>query len=165
MTNKQNFTPEEWIKILESTMLAGMAVSAADPNGLWGTIKEAFASRSAIRGSKAQSAPNDLVKAVITELETGEGRSVIQEALRERVAGAMPADVVQRSLDNLREVAAILDAKAPSDAAAFKAWLSGISHQVADASMEGGFLGFGGVRVSDAEKATLADIAKALGTT
>ena len=31
--------------------------------------------------------------------------------------------------------------------------------------MEGGFLGFGGVKVSDAEKATLDDIAKALGTT
>jgi hypothetical protein len=27
-----------------------------------------------------------------------------------------------------------------------------------------GFLGFGGVQVTDAEKATLADIAKALGT-
>jgi hypothetical protein len=35
---------------------------------------------------------------------------------------------------------------------------------VAEASTEGGFLGFGGVKVSDAEKATLADIAKALGT-
>jgi len=35
----------------------------------------------------------------------------------------------------------------------------------AEASMEGGFLGFGGVQVSDAEKATLADIAKAFGTT
>jgi hypothetical protein len=165
VTTKQNFTPEEWLKILESTMLAGMAVSAADPSGLWGTIKEAFASRSAIGGSKSQSASNELVKAVITELQTGEGRSLVQEALRKRVSGAMPADVVQRSLDNLQEVAAILDAKAPSDAAAFKAWLSSISQQVADASMEGGFLGFGGVRVSDAEKATLADIAKALGTT
>ena len=165
MTTKQNFTPEEWLKILESMMLAGMAVSAADPNGLWGTIKEAFASRSAIGGSKPESSSNELVKAVITELQTGEGRSLVQEALRKRVAGAIPADIVQRSLDNLREVAAILDAKAPSDAAAFKAWLNGISQQVADAAMEGGFLGFGGVRVSDAEKATLADIAKALGTT
>ena len=27
MANKQSFTPEEWTKILESTMLAGMAVS------------------------------------------------------------------------------------------------------------------------------------------
>jgi hypothetical protein len=36
---------------------------------------------------------------------------------------------------------------------------------VAAASVEGAFLGFGGQRVSDAEKATLADIAKSLGTT
>jgi hypothetical protein len=162
MANKQSFTPEEWTKVLESMMLAGMAVSAAEPSGWWGTIKEAFASRSAI-GSKAQS--NELISAVIAELEMAEGRSVIQEALRKRVAGAQPAEVVQRSLDTLREVSAILDAKAPDEAAAFKAWLGGISQKVAEASMEGGFLGFGGVRVSDAEKATLADIAKALGTT
>ena len=36
MANKQNFKVEEWTKILESTMLAGMAVSAAEPSGLWG---------------------------------------------------------------------------------------------------------------------------------
>jgi hypothetical protein len=33
---------------------------------------------------------------------------------------------------------------------------------VANASSEGGFLGFGGVQVSDAEKATLDEISKAL---
>jgi hypothetical protein len=64
----------------------------------------------------------------------------------------------------LREVSAILDAKAPSDAVAFKAWLRGISQKVAEASKEGSFLGVGGGQVSDAEKATLADISKALGT-
>ena len=79
------------------------------------------------------------------------------------MAGAKPADAVQRSLANLREVSAILDAKAPGDAAAFKGWLRSISQKVAEASAEGGFLGIGGVQVSDAEKATLADIAKALG--
>jgi len=73
--------------------------------------------------------------------------------------------IVQRSLANLREVSAILDTKAPADAGAFKAWLRGISEKVAEAAAEGGFLSFGGVQVSDAEKATLADIAKALGTT
>jgi hypothetical protein len=48
---------------------------------------------------------------------------------------------------------------------AFKAWLRGISQKVAESAAEGSFLGFGGVRVSDSEKATLDDIAKALGTT
>ena len=71
---------------------------------------------------------------------------------------------VERSLASLREVSKILDAKAPDDAAGFKAWLRGISQKVAEASAEGGFLGVGGVQVSDAEKATLADISKALGT-
>lgn len=165
MANKQNFTPEEWTKILEGMMLVGMAVSAADPNGLWGTIKEAFASRTAIAGSKSRLISNELVKAVITELDTKEGRAIIQKALEKRITGATPAEVVQRSLEHLREVAAILDAKAPGDAADFKAWLGGISQQVAQASMEGGFLGVGGVRVSETEKATLADIEKALGTT
>ena len=164
MANKQSFTPEEWTKILESTMLAGMAVTAAEPSGLWGLLKEGFASSSALAAAKADSGSSELVKAVIAEYETTEGRAAIQEALRKRFAGSKPGDAVQRSLDNLREVSAILAAKAPGDAPAFKAWLSSISQKVAEASSEGGFLGIGGVQVSDAEKATLSDIAKALGT-
>ena len=35
MTNKSNFTPDEWKLILSSPMLAGMAVTLADPSGLW----------------------------------------------------------------------------------------------------------------------------------
>ena len=41
MVNKQSFAPDEWNKILESPVLTGMAVSAADPNGLWGRVSEA----------------------------------------------------------------------------------------------------------------------------
>ena len=145
-------------------MLAGMAVSAAEPGGLWSLVKEGFASSSALAAAKSDAGSSDLVKAVVSDYETSEGPSSIQEALRKRLAGAKPADAVQRSLANLREVSAILDAKAPNDAPAFKAWLSGISQKVAAASKEGGFLGIGGMQVSEAEKATLGDIAKALGT-
>ena len=166
MANKQSFKPEEWTKILESTMLAGMAVSAAEPSGLWGALKEAFASSSALAAAKANAGSNELVKAVVADFETKEGRAAVQEALRKHLAGATkPADAVQRSLDNLREVSAILNAKAPQEAPAFKAWLQTISQKVAEASSEGGgFLGIGGVQVSETEKATLADISKALGT-
>lgn len=166
MANKQNFTPEEWIKVLEGTVVAGMAVSACEPSGLWGTLKEAFASRSVLDSAKLDAGSNELVKAVIADFDTAEGRSATHEALGKHFAGEKPpSEFVKRSLQRLREVSAIVDAKAPGDAAAFKAWLCGISKKVAEASLEGGFLGVGGVRVSDAEKATLADIAKALGTT
>jgi hypothetical protein len=36
MANKQNFTPEEWTKVLESVMATSIAVSAAEPSGLLG---------------------------------------------------------------------------------------------------------------------------------
>jgi len=57
---------------------------------------------------------------------------------------------------------ALRDAKAPGDAAAFKNWLRQISQHVAEAAKEGGFLGIGGVTVSEAEKATLTEISSAL---
>jgi membrane-bound lytic murein transglycosylase B len=166
MANKQSFKPEEWTRILESTMLAGMAVSAAEPSGLWGALKEAFASSSALAAAKTNAGSSELVKAVVADFETKVGRAAVKEALRQHLAGATkPADAVQRSLANLKEVSAILSAKAPQEAPAFKAWLQTISQNVAEASSEGGFLGIGGVQVSDTEKATLADISKALGTT
>jgi hypothetical protein len=64
----------------------------------------------------------------------------------------------------LRQVSVVLAAKAPGDAAAFKSWLRQISQSTAEAASEGGgLLSIGGVQVSDAEKATLAEISAALG--
>jgi len=105
---------------------------------------------------------NELIKAAIADFETSSEGSIL--AMRERFAQAEPMECVQRSLASLREVSAIVDAKAPDEAAAFKTWLRKISQKVAEAAVEGSFLGFGGVRVSDAETATLRDISKALGT-
>jgi hypothetical protein len=161
MAAKQDFTPEEWAKVLESTMLVGVAVSAADPSGLWGTIKEALASKSAVTTSKFVSS-NELVKAVVSDLETSEGRSIVQESMRKHVVGAKPAEIVHRALESLRDVAVVIDQKAPKDSAEFKQFLHGVGQKVAEATTEGGFLGFGGVKVSDAEKATLDDIVAAL---
>ena len=75
MANKQNFTPEEWTKILESTMLAGMAVTAAEPSGLWGLMKEGFASSSALAQAKADASSNELIKAVVAEIRDLGGTS------------------------------------------------------------------------------------------
>ncbi|MCB1484656.1 MAG: hypothetical protein KDJ17_07175 [Hyphomicrobiaceae bacterium] len=163
MANKQSFTAEEWNKILESVALAGVAVTAADPNGLLGTFKESFASANAVISAKKNAEASDLVKAVVADFESSEGRHRIRDALKARLAGAKPGDVSKRCLDALSEASSLLDAKAPKEAAAFKSWLRAISDRVAEAASEGGVLGFGGAKVSDKEKATLNDIAKALG--
>ena len=63
-----------------------------------------------------------------------------------------------------RTAAALVDERSePSDAAAYKEWSVAIARQVAEAAKEGGFLGFGGERVSAEERAMLARIERALG--
>ena len=64
----------------------------------------------------------------------------------------------------LKRIPGILDAKVSSEqAAGFKSWLVTIADNVANASREGGFLGFGGERVSAAESAAIKVLASALG--
>jgi len=70
MATKQNFAPEEWTKILQSPMLASMAVSAAEPSGLWGALKEAIASGSALAAAKSEANSNELIKDVVADFET-----------------------------------------------------------------------------------------------
>ncbi len=162
MASKATFAAEEWKLLLESPMLAGMAVSAAEPSGLWGMIKEGFAASGALARAKVDAGSNPLIEAVVADFGTAEGRSVARDGLKARLSGSKPAEMKDKAVELLRQVAALLDAKAPEDAAAFKGWLQTIAREVAEASKEGGFLGFGGVQVSEAEKATLAEIAGAL---
>jgi hypothetical protein len=162
MANKTNFTPEEWKQLLESPMLASMAVTAAEPSGLWGMLKEGLAAGGALAKAKADANTNELIKAVVAEFGTAEGRSTARDGLQARLKGSKPGEAKDKAIAGMRQVSALLDAKAPSDAPAFKSWLQGIAQQVAEASKEGGFLGFGGVQVSDAEKATIAEISNAL---
>jgi hypothetical protein len=163
MADKQTFAPDEWTKILEGVVVSGMAVTAAEPSGIIGLLKESFASAGMLAKAKSNPAANALVKSVVDEFTTSEGRTRVQEALSKRFSGASPAEIRDQSIDVLRQVSTLVDAKAPQDAPAFKSWLRDISTKVADSASEGGFLGIGGEKVSAAEKATLGDIAKALG--
>lgn len=110
MANKQSFTPEEWTKILESVALSGVAVTAADPNGLLGLFKESFASASAVASAKSNPDASELIKSVVSEFESSAGRTKMREALKTRLAGASQGDVSQRAIKVLGEVAALLDA-------------------------------------------------------
>ena len=63
-----------------------------------------------------------------------------------------------------KKVPALLEGKVPAEqAAGFKSWLVAIADKVANAGKEGGFLGFGGERVSAAESAAIKELASTLG--
>jgi len=163
MTDKTNFTKDEWSLLLRSPMNAGMAITAAEPSGLWGLLKESFAGSAELTHAAADPNANPLVKAVVADFATSEGRTAARDGLKAEFANSKPAEIKVKAIDALHQVAALLDGKAPSDAAAFKQWLREIGQKTAEAASEGGSLFGGGVQVSEAEKATLGEISSALG--
>src|SRR6478672_7732258 len=162
MPDKSNFAPDEWKLLLESVMMASIAITAAEPHGLWGLLQESFAGGAELAKAKMDPGADALIKGVVADFGTAEGRSIARDGLKEKFTGSKPAEIKAKCIDALRQVADVVDAKAPSDATAFKTWLRQISQHVAEAAKEGGFLGIGGVAVSDAERATLAEISRAL---
>jgi hypothetical protein len=162
MANKTNFTPEEWGRLLSSPMVAGIAITAADPNGIWGLLKEGMAGARALLDARQNAQATPLVKAIAEDFGTTDGRSAAQSALRSRMTGKSLSGLKDAALAELTAISGIVDAKAPDDAPGFKAWLQDVAQKAAEAGTEGGFLGFGGVAVSEAEKATITEISSAL---
>ncbi|UFW53504.1 MULTISPECIES: hypothetical protein [Bradyrhizobium] len=163
MADKTNFTRDEWALLLRSPMNAGMAITAAAPSGLFGLLKESFAGGTALAQAATDPNANPLVKAVVADFQTSDGRAVAHDGLKAELGQSAPAEIKSKTINSLREVATLLAAKAPGDAAAFKDWLRQISQKTAEAASEGGGWFGGGVQVSDAEKATLGEISSALG--
>jgi ATP-dependent DNA ligase len=162
MVSKNDFSPVEWKKLVQAPLLAGFAVSAADPSSFVGTLQEAFANAKQLAEAKT-GASGELVKAIAEEILSSSGRADAREGIRSIVQGAKLDEIKGRALEALKETAALVNQKAPGEAKAFNGWLAHISNTVAEAGTEGGFLGFGGVKVSDTEKATLGEISKILG--
>src|ERR1700754_2304061 len=113
MADKSTFTPEEWKRILGSTMLTGMAVTIADPSsGLIGMLQEGLAGGSAL--AEAQRDPNasPLVRAVVADFLTSEGRTAARENVKAILTGASSAaDAQAKAVNALKEGGALLDAK------------------------------------------------------
>ena len=157
---REGFAPEEWARVVGAPMLAGIAVTAAEPGGLWGAVKESVAVAGAVREGKGGA--NPLIAEIAAAYESAEGRDLARGVLKEQARGKAPAAVVDAAVAELAAVTALVAAKAPEAAPGFRDWLKAIAARVAEAGSEGGFLGFGGEKVSAAEKATLERIDTAL---
>ena len=161
MANKMNFTAEEWGRVLSSPMVAGIAITAADPSGIWGLLKEGMAGARALLDARQNAQANPLINAIAEDFaRLWTRRSTVSS--RTRMTGKSLSGLKDAALAELTAIVGIVDAKAIDDAAGFKAWLQDVAQKAAEAGTEGGFLGFGGVAVSDAEKATINEISTAL---
>ena len=164
MATRADFTQEEWSAVRDAPYLAAMAVTVAGASGLVGTIKEAFAATSSlVQGTKSQ---NDIIRA----LSGREEIQAAQESIRSLVQPQPGADLAAfkskvQSLGSERVHTAIgvLSRKgATQDVTAYRDFVKGVGDRVSQAASEGGFLGFGGERVSEGERTMLAALDRAL---
>jgi hypothetical protein len=158
---RDSFTTEEWTDVRLAPMLTSFAVTASDPSGLVGLFRESSATAWSMKAMKEPA--GTLASEIVSDYEESEARGAIRGAIRDLARGRTPAEATTAAIARLSEVARIVDAKAPAEADAFKVWISETAASVAEASTEGGFLGFGGTKVSEAERRTLAEIDTALG--
>ena len=160
MATKADFTADEWEQIRRAPFMAGLAVVAASPSGPFGVVKEMFAVGKMLAEVKTQGSSNDLVKALVADLETG----AKDQSAPAELKGKAPDQVATYAIDNCRKAAALIEKKAkPDEAQGFKQWLVLVGQKVSEAAKEGGFLGFGGTQVSEQEAATIRDLSTALG--
>ncbi|MCI4678849.1 hypothetical protein K9U39_11450 [Rhodoblastus acidophilus] len=162
MASKADFKADEWQKLLGAPMLAGLAVTFAEPSGLFGVLKESMASSQALIEAKNAPGAIRLVKEIGDAMGALEDRNAAKEGIQAALTGRSKEEMKAQTLAALAEIGRIADAKAPDDALAFKIWLKQVAERVAEAASEGGFLGLGGVQVTEVEKATIAEVAKAL---
>ena len=160
MATKADFTAEEWKQIQRAPFMAGLAVVAASPSGPFGVVKELFAVGKMLGAVKTQGTSNDLIKALVADIEAG-AKDLSAPA---EMKGKTPEQVKSYAIESLRQVAALIDKKTkPDEAQGFKQWLVSVAQKVAEAAKEGGFLGFGGTQVSEQEAATIKELSTALG--
>jgi hypothetical protein len=158
MTTKADFTEDEWGTLVRAPIVAGMAITLADPGGPIEVVKETSAVLRFATGSSSEQR-DDLVGEVARDLRAHtEQRKNPARDFKPR--GAMAGKEI---LDEISRANEIVSAKAaPEEAEAFRAWILECAQRAAEAAKEGGFMGFHAERVSQGEKDMLARLGSVL---
>jgi len=137
-------------------MMAGLLVVTASPSGPVGLLQESAAMSRMILEA-ANSAQTPLLKALAEDMKS-------TMTIPKAPPGATTAAVQDAATEILRRTSNLLGEKAtPEEATEVKQWLAKVAEATAEATKEGGFLGFGGTLVSEEEKAAVARVGSTLG--
>jgi hypothetical protein len=142
MTKKADFNADEWAKLVEGPLLAGMRVVTSDRGG---TIRESLAMGKVYAHARQQQGGSELVDELVSSPPA-------MDPARIQSLG----DVASASEAGLREALRLVEQKGtPEEVEAYKAFVREVAAAVARAHKEGGVLGIGGKEVSPEEQAAL----------
>ena len=152
MTERSDFTDEEWERLGRAPLVAGMAISFADPGGPIEALKESSAALKTVLDAAQAGSHGEFVCAVATDV------AAKAQHRENPLAGFRPTgkDARDEILDELRGVNTLLVEKTtPEEREQFREWLKAAAQASALAAKEGGFLGFHAERVSENEQQML----------
>ena len=120
MTAETDFTEEEWTRLGRAPIVAGMAISLADPGGPIEAFGEMHASLKSVLEAAQEGGRGELVESVAKHV------SAARERKANPAAGFKPRGALagQEILEELSAVNELVTRKAtPEEAAAFRTWL------------------------------------------
>ena len=158
MANKEAFTAEEWALLRLAPSFVASGTSVADPSGLFATLKETVAGAQGVTEAFRSNANLELFAALASDRSLPsmpDTKAMLGEGPREQQMQNLKNAVLERA----RSAVSLVSRKAsPAEADAYRTMLVGVAEKAANAAKEGGFLGFGGVRVSDKEQAFITEV-------
>jgi len=163
MAKQDSFTPEEWAALRLAPSLVSGGMAAADPSGIFASIKEATAGAQGVADAFKANGSLELFGALAADRSIPgmpDPKSLLGEGSREAQMQNFKAAV----LDRVKSAVELVAKKGtPAEADAYRRMLTDVAERAANASKEGGFLGFGGVRVSDKEQTFITEVKRAAG--
>jgi hypothetical protein len=157
MTTRSDFTEDEWDRLGRAPLVAGLAITIADPGGPIETIKESSAALRIVLQAAQGGGRGPLVEAVAADVAAKAGQRQNPMA-GFKAKGRHARDAI---LDELRAVNALLVEKTtPEETADFREWVKSAAQSAALAAKEGGFLGIGAELVSEREQQMLDTLAE-----
>jgi len=151
LAGRTDFSHDEWTA-LRRAMIGSAVIVATAEGGKADMISEMLAVSEHLLGAR-RGHPSQLVRelADITRFDSG------------FQTGMTAAQFEGPALEAIRTATALVTARTPGDAAAFRRFLVELAETAANAHKEGGLMRMGGSRVSQAEAAAILRVKKALG--
>jgi hypothetical protein len=163
VTHRSAFTADEWTLLRVTPSFVAVGVVAADASGLFASLKETLAGVNEVSDALGSSPDLELFRALAAD------RSAPAVPDVEPLLGDGPKDAQLENfktavLERVSAVIELLNQKASAtETDAYRRLLVRVAQRAAGAAKEGGFLGIGGVRVSEKERAFIEMVSRSAG--
>jgi hypothetical protein len=165
-----SYTDDDLMLLAAVPQMIGTAAASASASGIIGTGKELFANAGAVLEGGRTYPHNSIIRQLVPDAAGDRTQATAWlrrvrdwTAAQLKASGADSVEALRNvAIEKARAAAALLAAKAsPDEAREYGQWAVSVAERVAQAATEGGFLGFGGERVTAAERSFIDQVKQA----